>query len=144
MRVKQRFWLWPFHVISIYPGWLVRSFSALPKVTFVIVHSSTVTNLKPFHFKPTSIHYAKPTNKTVMWMGWSFFLCFFTFVSRPQNGKEECYEKWRVENSWGDDRGNKGEGSPSVWRLHVLPNLQIFGFWHWIIQFAAGLALGAP
>ncbi|KAG1929878.1 bleomycin hydrolase [Pimephales promelas] len=25
-----------------------------------------------------------------------------------KNGKEECYEKWRVENSWGDDRGNKG------------------------------------
>lgn len=47
-------------------------------------------------------------------MVWSFSLCFFTFVSRPQNGKEECYEKWRVENSWGDDRGNKGEGSPSV------------------------------
>uniref|UniRef100_A0A8C1S765 Bleomycin hydrolase n=1 Tax=Cyprinus carpio TaxID=7962 RepID=A0A8C1S765_CYPCA len=25
-----------------------------------------------------------------------------------KNGKEGCYEKWRVENSWGDDRGNKG------------------------------------
>lgn len=25
-----------------------------------------------------------------------------------QNGKEG-YEKWRVENSWGDDRGNKGK-----------------------------------
>lgn len=24
-----------------------------------------------------------------------------------QNGKDG-YEKWRVENSWGDDRGNKG------------------------------------
>ncbi|KAJ8343064.1 hypothetical protein SKAU_G00329920 [Synaphobranchus kaupii] len=25
-----------------------------------------------------------------------------------KDGKEGEYEKWRVENSWGDDRGNKG------------------------------------
>ncbi|KAK1157515.1 hypothetical protein AOXY_G25216 [Acipenser oxyrinchus oxyrinchus] len=25
-----------------------------------------------------------------------------------KEGKEGSYEKWRVENSWGDDRGNKG------------------------------------
>lgn len=25
-----------------------------------------------------------------------------------KDGQEDCYEKWRVENSWGEDRGNKG------------------------------------
>lgn len=32
-------------------------------------------------------------------------ICLLFAVS--QDGKEG-YEKWRVENSWGDDRGNKG------------------------------------
>ena len=26
-----------------------------------------------------------------------------------QDGQEEAFEKWRVENSWGEDRGNKGK-----------------------------------
>ncbi|XP_028662514.1 bleomycin hydrolase [Erpetoichthys calabaricus] len=30
-----------------------------------------------------------------------------TAVTDKEN-KEDAYEKWRVENSWGDDRGNKG------------------------------------
>uniref|UniRef100_A0A669PLQ4 Bleomycin hydrolase n=1 Tax=Phasianus colchicus TaxID=9054 RepID=A0A669PLQ4_PHACC len=25
-----------------------------------------------------------------------------------KDGQEDCFEKWRVENSWGEDRGNKG------------------------------------
>lgn len=25
-----------------------------------------------------------------------------------QDGQEDAFEKWRVENSWGEDRGNKG------------------------------------
>lgn len=48
----------------------------------------------------------------------------------PQDGKEGCYEKWRVENSWGDDRGNKGERSQAVRLSHTLYNSQIFGFSH--------------
>lgn len=39
-----------------------------------------------------------------------------------QNGKEG-YEKWRVENSWGDDRGNKGKALKKIespW-LHLFP-----------------------
>lgn len=36
------------------------------------------------------------------------FISLFLLFALPQNGKEG-YEKWRVENSWGDDRGNKGE-----------------------------------
>lgn len=35
-----------------------------------------------------------------------------------QDGKEG-YEKWRVENSWGDDRGNKG-GAVQIPSLHLL------------------------
>ena len=45
-----------------------------------------------------------------------FSHAFFSFLSLlflpppvPQDEKEGEYEKWRVENSWGDDRGNKGE-----------------------------------
>lgn len=26
-----------------------------------------------------------------------------------QDGQEDAFEKWRVENSWGEDRGNKGK-----------------------------------
>lgn len=25
-----------------------------------------------------------------------------------KDGQEDAFEKWRVENSWGEDRGNKG------------------------------------
>ncbi|KAG2459386.1 BLMH hydrolase, partial [Polypterus senegalus] len=29
-------------------------------------------------------------------------------IKEGEENKEDAYEKWRVENSWGDDRGNKG------------------------------------
>lgn len=38
--------------------------------------------------------------------------------SVSQDGKEG-YEKWRVENSWGDDRGNKGNTKPSCCRAEA-------------------------
>lgn len=37
-----------------------------------------------------------------------------------QDGKEG-FEKWRVENSWGDDRGNKG-------RAVKIPSFHLFSF----------------
>lgn len=30
-------------------------------------------------------------------------------LALSQDGQEDCFEKWRVENSWGEDRGNKGK-----------------------------------
>lgn len=41
-------------------------------------------------------------------------------LSLSQDGKEG-FEKWRVENSWGDDRGNKGKPRDALSRftLHL-------------------------
>ncbi len=67
----------------------------------------SIVNLKPFSYDSTSL--STTLRLSCVWDGLSLSF-LITSVSRPQNGKEGCYEKWRVENSWGDDRGNKGEG----------------------------------
>lgn len=59
-----------------------------------------------------------PPHKSTQLCHILIFLSSFLFLSQDEKGG---YEKWRVENSWGDDRGNKGsKHSDTLYLLSVL------------------------
>ncbi|KAI6074372.1 Bleomycin hydrolase [Aix galericulata] len=49
----------------------------------------------------------------------------FQKAHRALDGQEDCFEKWRVENSWGEDRGNK-DGDVNSCNVTVLALTSVY------------------